>query len=140
MNDKHWSDDQLIDRLYGIGPQDGHIDICQSCARRWEEMRLRYESLRPSGIETSEEYLAAQRRAIHARLGEKRHSLPRMLVPVAVTLLLAAIVVVYRPAPAPQPVVERVSDSQLFDDVFRRVSGTEPSAMGPIRSLFEEQK
>jgi hypothetical protein len=140
MYDKHWSDEQLVARLYGIGPEDGHLDVCPSCAKRWEAMRCRYESLRPAGIDLSDEYLAAQRRAIQARLGERRHTLPRVLVPVLVTLLLAMIVIVYRPVPTPPPAEVKVSDSQLFDDVFKRVSGTEPSAIGPIRSLFEEQK
>jgi hypothetical protein len=140
MYDKHWSDEQLVARLYGVGPEDGHFEVCPSCARRWEAMRRRYESLRPAGIDVSEEHLAAQRRAIRTRLGEKRHPLPRVLVPVLVTALLAMIVIVYRPAPTPPPAEEKVSDSQLFDDVFRRISGAEPNAIGPIRSLFEEQK
>jgi hypothetical protein len=140
MYDKHWSDEELVARLYGVGPDDGHIDVCESCARRWEAVRCRHESLRPAGIEVSGEFLAAQRRAIHARLREKRPPFRRVLVPVLVTLLLAGILIVYRPAPQEPPAVEQVSDSQLFDDVFRMVSGTEPSAVGPIRSLFEEQK
>jgi hypothetical protein len=140
MYDRHWSDEQLVARLYGIGPEDGHLEVCPSCARRWEAIRCRYESLRPAAIDVPEEYLAAQRRAIRARLGAKRHPFPRVLVPVLVTLLLAAIVIVYKPAPTPPPAAEKASDSQLFDDVFRMVSGTEPNAIGPIRSLFEEQK
>jgi hypothetical protein len=140
MYDKHWSDEELVARLYGVGPEDGHLGVCDSCARRWEAIRCRYESLRPAGIEVSGEFLAAQRRAIHARLCEKRHPFPRVLVPVLVTLLLAAIVIVYRPAPESLPPAEKVSDAQLFDDVFRMVSDPAPSAVGPIRSLFEEQK
>jgi hypothetical protein len=141
MYDKHWSEEELVARLYGVGPEDGHLDVCDSCARRWEAVRCRYENLRrPAGFEVSEEFLAAQRRAIHARLREKRHRFPRVLVPVLVTLLLAAIVVVHRPAPESPPPVEKISDAQLFDDVFRMVSDPAPSAVGPIRSLFEEQK
>jgi hypothetical protein len=140
MYDKHWSDEQLVAQLYGVGPEDGHLDSCPSCAERWQAIRLRYECLRPAGIDISDEHLAAQRRAIRARLGKKRHTLPRVLVPVLVTLLLVMMVMVYRPTPTPQPVAEKVSDAQLFDDVFKRISGTEPSAIGPIRSLFEEQK
>ena len=140
MHDKHWSDEQLVAHLHGVGPEDGHLEECPLCAGRWETILLRHKSLRPAGIEVSEDYLAAQRRAIGARLGEKRHYWPKVLVPVLATLLLTTIVIVYRPVPATVPVVEKVSDSQLFDDVFRRVSGTEPTAMGPIRSLFEEQK
>ncbi len=140
MRDRHWNDEQLVAHLYGVGPEDGHLDMCPSCAERWEAIRLRHKNISAAATEVPEEYLAAQRRAIRARLGEKRHAWPKVLVPVLATLLLAVIVVVYRPARVPAPVAEKVSDSQLFDDVFQRVSGTEPIAMGPIRSLFEEQK
>ncbi len=140
MYTEHWSDDQLIDRLYGIGPEDNHLEKCPSCAQRWEAIRRRNESLRSSEIEVSEEHIVAQRRAIRARLGKKRRVLPKVLVPVLATLLLATIVILNNHTPAPRPVVEKVSDAQLFDDVFNRVSGTEPTAMGPIRSLFEEKK
>ena len=140
MYDKHWSDEQLVDHLYGVGPEDGHLEVCPSCARRWESVRARHESLRPAGIEVPGEFLAAQRRSIRARLGEKRHPYRRVLVPALATLLLAAIMSVYRPASPPPAKIEKVSDSQLFEDIFKRVSGTEPSAVGPIRSLFEEQK
>ena len=140
MYDKHWSDEELVARLYGVGPVDDHLDTCESCARRWDAVRSRYESLATAGVEVSETFLAAQRRAIHARLGEKRHRLPRVLVPVLVTVLLAAILIVYRPAPAPPPQAEKATDAQLFDDVFKMVSDPAPSAVGPIRSLFEEQK
>ena len=143
MYDNHWSDEELVARLYGLGPEDGHLGVCDSCARRWEAIRGRYENLRPVGIEVSGEFLASQRRAIRARLGEKRRHFPRVLVPALATLLLAAIVIVYRPAPElPQPAekVSKISDDRLFDDVFRMVSDPAPSAVGPIRSLFEEQK
>jgi hypothetical protein len=140
MCDKHWSDEQLVARLYGIGPEDSHLELCPSCAKRWEAIRLAYENARPSAIEMSDEYFAAQRRAIRTRLGRKRRTVPRVLVPVLVTLLLAAIVIVYKPSHKPPPTADEISDSQLFEDVFRRVSGTEPSAVVPIRSLFEEQK
>ncbi len=145
MYDEHWSDDQLIDRIYGVGPADGHLERCPSCARRWEEFRRRNQSLRQVGIELSDEHLAAQRRAIRARLGERRRVLPHVLVPALVTLLLAAIVILDRRAPEPpQPAApesaEKISDAQLFGDVFNSISGTEPTAIGPIRSLFEEKK
>lgn len=145
MYDEHWSDDQLIDRLYGVGPESGHIERCPSCASRWEEIRRRSECLRQTGMEVSEGHLASQRRAIRARLSEKRHLFPRVLVPVVVTLVVAVFVILDRHAPAPRQEVapqsvDTISDDQLFDDVFSRISGAEPSSIVPIRSLFEEKK
>ena len=140
MYGKHWSDDELVARLYGVRPEDPHIKVCESCARRWEAVRLRHDTLRPAAPEVSEAFLAAQRRAIEARLGERRLHVRRTLVPALAAVLAAAVLVVMRPAPEKPPAVQEISDSQLFEDVFRRASATEPSSVGPIRSLFEEQK
>ncbi len=141
MHDRHWTDDELVARLYGIGPQNGHLDGCPSCAGRFEEISQKHRSFRPAEVDLSEEWLAAQRRAIYGQLGERKRSFPRVLVPVLATLLLAFAIIVYRPARTHvAPPANRVSDSQLFEDVFRSVSDPSPSAVGPIRSLFEEQK
>jgi hypothetical protein len=140
MYDRHWTDEELIARLYDVRPEDNHLANCVSCAQRLNAIRGRYESMRTSQIDVSPDFLAAQRRAIHARTGEKRRFLPRVLVPVTVALLAAAIAIIYRPAPVMQPVKEPISDSELFDDIFSRISDPLPSSAGPIRSLFEEQK
>ena len=141
MHDRHWTDDELVARLYGIGPENNHLDMCLSCTRRFEAIRQKHRSMCPAEVDLSEEQLAAQRRAIYAQLGEQRRSFPRVLVPVLATLLLASAIIVYRPARTHvPPPADHVSDSQLFEDVFRSVSDPAPSAVGPIRSLFEEQK
>jgi hypothetical protein len=140
MRETHWTDEELVSRLYGVGPEDGHIDSCPGCAKRWRAMQSKYASLRPAGIDVPAEFLTAQRRAIHARVHAKRTSVMRMLVPALATLLLAAFAILYRPVPETPLKVDKVSDSQLFDDVFSRVSDPAPTAVGAIRSLFEEQK
>jgi len=130
----------MIARLYGTGPDDTHLATCVSCTRRWESMHSRYKSLRPAVPEVPDEYFAAQKRAIRARLGEKRHPYSRLLIPVVATLLLVATVILYRPTPAHQPSTNKISDSQLFEDVFSRVESPVPESVGPIRSLFEVKK
>jgi hypothetical protein len=140
MRDRHWSDEELVARLYGVGPEDGHLDECESCKRRWDMIRNRRKGLSAPAIEVSETFLAAQRRAIQSRLGDKPRPFPRVLVPVLAALLLAVLLVVRRPPPEEPPVAHEIPDSQLFNDVFRMVSEAEPSSIGPIRSLFEEQK
>jgi hypothetical protein len=140
MRETHWTDEELVSRLYGVGAEDGHLAMCPDCARRWEAMQGRFASLRPAEIEVPAEFLTAQRRAIHARLSGKRRSFSRMLVPALATLLLAVVVILYRPAPEMTPSVDKISDAQLFDDVFSRISDPAPTAVGAIRSLFEEQK
>lgn len=140
MYDRHWTDEELIARLYDVRPEDDHLANCVSCAQRLNAIRGRYESMHTSQIDVSPDFLAAQRRAIHARTREERRFLPRVLVPVTVALLAAVIAIIYRPAPVMPPVKEPISDSELFDDVFSRISDPLPSSAGPIRSLFEEQK
>jgi hypothetical protein len=140
MCDKHWTDDELFARLYDVRPEDDHLAKCVSCARRLDAIRSRYGNQQLPQAGVSPEFLAAQRRAIHARIHAKRHSLPRILVPAIVTLLVAAIVIAYRPGSVTPPAKQPISDSELFDDVFHRISDPLPSSAGPIRSLFEEQK
>jgi hypothetical protein len=140
MHGNHWANDDFIDHLYGVGPEDGHLEACASCAERWEEIRRRHESFPRAIIDVSHESLAAQRRAIFQRIGNKRHHLPRILVPALATLLLVSFLVVNKPSPSRAPAVNQASDSQLFEEVFRRASTPESTAVGPIRSLFEEQK
>ena len=140
MCDKHWTDNELFARLYDVRPGDDHLAMCAECAQRMSAIRRRYEEIRPLQDEVSHEFLAAQRRAIHARIHAKRRSLPRVLVPVIATLLLAGIIIVYRPAFVVPPSKQQISDSELFDDVFNRVSDPLPTSAGPIRSLFQEQK
>jgi hypothetical protein len=140
MYDKHWTDDELVARLYDVRAGDDHLAKCVSCARRLDAIRSRYDNLHPPKIDVSPEFLAEQRRSIHARIHGKRHKLPRVLVPAVVTLLVAFFVITYRPASVVPPAKAPVSDSEFFEDVFSRVSDPLPGSAGPIRSLFEEQK
>jgi hypothetical protein len=139
MYGKHWSDADLVARLYDVGPEDDHLAACRSCAQRWEAARLRYESLRPAEIGVSEEFLGAQRRAIHARLEARRPSFRLALIPSLAALLLVVILTVTRPVPQLK-VVDQAADSKVFDDVFKLAASTEPNAVGPIRSLFEVER
>ena len=67
MNGGHWSDEDFIDHVYGVGPYDGHLDVCGECRARARLTSARRESVtRPP--EVSHEFLAEQRRRIHLRL------------------------------------------------------------------------
>jgi hypothetical protein len=140
MYDKHWTDEELFERLYGLRPEDNHLAECTECARKLSSMRARYEKMRPVQVDVSPEFLAAQRRAVHARVHKKRLTLPKVLVPVIATALVAAIVIVHKPSSVVRPVKPPVSDSELFEDVFNEISDPLPTSAGPIRSLFEAQK
>ena len=141
MYDKHWTDEELIARLYDVRPGDDHLSKCVSCAKRLDAIRSRYERFRPAGVEVSPEFLVGQKRAIHARIHAKRRTLHKFLVPVIATLMVVAVVMVRRPAQIQHPPAkQQVSDSELFEDVFNRISDPLPSSAEPIRSLFEVAK
>jgi hypothetical protein len=140
MYDKHWTDEELFARLYEVRPGDDHLAKCISCGRRLDAIRSRYETSRPPPVEASPEFLADQRRAIRAQIHAKRRTLPRILIPVIVTVLVVAVVIVRRPASIAPPAQQQISDAELFDDVFSRISDPLPSSAEPIRSLFEGKK
>ena len=137
---EHWSDDELIAQLYGVGPQDGHLDGCAKCADRLRTLTAaRARVVQPPAA--PEEFLAGQRRTIYRRLGDRQRS--RALLPFASAMATAAIVLLavllYRPAPTPQraPVS---SDAELFAEVYSMVQSSEPKAAEPIHALFEVQE
>jgi hypothetical protein len=136
---EHWDDDALIRRLYGVGPEDGHLDECRECAQRWEALvEVRGRVLEPEPA--PEELLAAQRRAIYVRLEQPRRragwfSVAPAAVATAVLVLLA--VLLRQPAPAPRDFLGP-SDSKLIADVYSMVQSDEPQAAEPIHALFED--
>src|SRR6185437_8328024 len=67
----HWTDDQLIAYLYGIGPNDHHLSSCQECQSRVSQLQERQEELRSEDVDIK--LLAAQRRRIYARLTAPDH-------------------------------------------------------------------
>jgi anti-sigma factor RsiW len=140
MADRHWSDDEIVARLYDVGPQDGHIEACPQCQMRLEELQLRRKSLRANDAELSAEFMALQRQAVYKRL-EPTPLLSRLRpAPLAAALLLAFVIMtVFKPAPPRLP-EEVTQDTGIFEDVFEIATSTEPSAVEPVRSLFEVQQ
>ena len=139
MNGGHWSEQDFIDHVYGLGPDDGHLGACGECRARAQLTRARREAVtRPP--EVSQEFLAEQRRQIHRRLDE-HHSNVFRLAPAlgAVLLLLLGFFFLYRPATrhvTPAPV--STSDAQLFSDIYALEQTSEPHVAKPMRALFEE--
>ena len=137
MGSRHWDDHELIKRLYGVGPEDGHLDECDRCAGRWSALvSARDQVLAPPSV--SEELMARQRLAIRRSLenaGVHRGWLLYASATATAAVLLAA-VLLYRPAPAPEP----LSDRQFFADVYSMARSSEPLAAEPMHALFEEEQ
>jgi hypothetical protein len=139
MTDRHWSDDDLLDRLYGIGPGDGHLEQCPECQSRWNRLSTRRsELLRPPEVSSSD--LAAQRRNIYRRLDRPARSAAVRFAPIlAVFAMLLVAFFLWRPGSAPQapPPAPQISDAQLFSEVSSMAQSSEPQAAEPIHALFE---
>jgi hypothetical protein len=154
---RHLTNDELMDQLYGFGGPEGglHLAECVDCTHRYAAFeRKRAEMAAGSASELAPSVLAAQRRAVYARLGEAARNQTRLgslfglgshfgLTPaLAAAALLALALVLYHPS---TPVVSRptppahgdLTDDQLFSDVYSIEESDEPRAAAPIQGLFE---
>jgi len=148
----HLSQDELLDQLYGLGGKEAHLLECADCSLRLEAMSQAKARLRPEESPVTPEFLAAQRRGVHARL-KRADALPARLAPaLAAAFLLAICVFLLRPhaqrqaVPVPAAVAVQVdsvataaaSNDQLFSDLYSMEQTFEPRAAAPIRALFED--
>ena len=138
----HWTDDQLIEYLYGVGPEDGHLQVCGECQARLsaaQSVRLRLETdLATDGEPAGYDFLMAQRRRIYARLGEPakwwtRISVRRWAPVLAMLLVLAGGFFMYD-----QRSRQNVSDVELAREVSCMAVDSEPPSIAPLHALFEE--
>jgi len=137
---RHWSEEDLVNRLYEVSSADeAHLRECDECRQRWEALLARRRQVleEPS---VPAELLAEQRRQVHRRLGEGRagfwHS---RLAPALAALAVAFVgVALIRPAPAPEPTNLAVVEDGFFSEIYALVESSEPAAIAPLHSLFEE--
>jgi hypothetical protein len=146
MNGKHLSEDELLDRLYGLGPEDNHLNVCAECGERWQALLARRRAVvdqAGSSVEVDSVQLSRQRAAVMDRI---QHSKTRFLSWRTVTAFAGAAAmvlgfVVYHPQrPRATPVQTASSDSQFFSEIYSEMEQTEPRAVKPIRRLFQEQQ
>jgi hypothetical protein len=134
---KHLTTDELVDKLYGVGA-DGHLNECKECSERFGQLRERREMV-TQPLEASYEFLAAQRRDIYARMGEKPQARMKWVPALAAAaFLVAAGVFVHHPAA--QVAKPEVVDPQLFADVYSMEQSMEPLAAKPIHALFDQDQ
>ncbi len=137
MNGGHWSDDDLVSRLYGTGPDDAHLTECPDCAQRWQRLIEKREwILEPPNV--PEAFLASQRREVQRRLERPGKSFRWLSLAAAGATagVVTLAVLLYRPAPAPAP---ESADRELYSEVYSLVQSDAPEAVEPIRALFEVQ-
>ena len=138
----HISMDEMIQRLYGLDTGADHLAECPECSARFQALAHRWDELRapaeiPAGL------LAAQRRVVYSRMGERPRSSQAWVPALATAALLALGVYIYQPAthhPTPKavPVAKvEVGDAQLFSEAVSIEQTAEPRAVAPIHGLFQ---
>ena len=113
----HWTDDQLIAHLYGVGPENRHLDLCADCTAR---LACIYAKLAEP-----EKWFSAMHWKRWASAG-------------AASVLLGAGVVLYQEHETQQIYDNALSDAQLAQDVSTMAQNTEAQPTAPLQALFEE--
>ncbi len=136
----HWTDEQIIDHLYGVGPTDGHLSQCENCSARLTAMQSRRQGFSVEDS-VSDQFLAAQRRAIYARLSKPHHwwqDVParRWAAAAAMFTVLAGSAALYQDHR--RELAESRADAQLAQDVSQMSYESEPQATDPLKGLFIE--
>ena len=145
MEDRHWTGDDMIHRLYGVGRQDEHLEACPECRDRWRHFQVRRAGvLRQPDLPA--DVLRSQRLRIDERIarGEVRGNWAfQPAAAMALATLFALAGSLQRPAPAPVPQMQAAaasSEAQLFEQVFSEISSAEPQSVQPLHGLFEAKK
>lgn len=140
----HWTDEQLIAHLYGVGTDDRHLDFCADCRTRLSSMQARRQAIEGATADTQADAnrLAAQRRRIYAAIERRAPwwsgiQIRRWGSALAGVSIVASGLLLYenhRKPAAP----DTLSDAQLALEVSRIAQDPEPPATAPLQALFEE--
>ncbi len=137
----HWTDDQLIEHLYGVGPADGHLSGCPECQSRLSGMQSRKRAFAPE--EVSADRLLAQRRSIYGKLtepikGSYRLYLRRWAAAAAAVLVFSGGLAYYQEYQQQHDRDAMLSDAQLAQDVSRMSENQEAQPVAPLQALFQK--
>jgi hypothetical protein len=111
----HWTDEELVNSLYGVGPESNHLEGCADCQARLADMRANRTSLEIAE-DISFDFLAAQRRAIYQRLEQPVRWWSSFSVELA---------------------KERAADAKLLQEVSAMAMDSGSASAEPLQGLFE---
>jgi hypothetical protein len=141
----HWTDDELLAFIYGIGPSGNHMDECPGCQSRLAAMKLSRQTVESSASFTEAvdpSFLAAQRRTIYQRMDKpvrwwNAAPVRRWAAGVATVCILGGSLVVFEHNREMQLAQERMNDAKLAQEVAAMAQDTDVSSMAPLEGLFE---
>lgn len=136
----HLSEEELVELLYGLGPDVSLLESCEFCRSRWQSLLERRSQYLEALPQLPETFLAEQRRRIYQRI-EAGRPVGFSFQPVPALAALGVVVLgllLSLPAPERQP-TRAAADPQFFTEIYALVESAEPQAVGPIHALFEEQ-
>lgn len=162
---RHWTNDEMLDKLYGIAPPgvenaaqnaaetEEHLRSCSDCSARWDRLTMQRAAV-TSKPEVTDSFLAAQRRRIYARMEqpvawwESLFSQKGFAAGVAAILVVAGGLVFFRPASGPVPAPgttaqtqqQELSDAQFFSEMASIEQSSLPRAASPIKALFQQEQ
>jgi hypothetical protein len=126
---RHLSDDELIDRLYGLGSASGHLDGCSECQQRFVGMQQRRQQAVFAGVPmVSAKTLPAWN---------------RLWIPATLAVgLIVGVVALQRPEPTtgPPPGNVEMLEAGWFEETYSSAHDLEPRAASPMRALFAETR
>jgi hypothetical protein len=143
MTTGHWTDDQLLQTIYGIGPSDNHLDECADCNSRLVAMQANREGVeRAASFDVGLDMLAAQRRAIYKRLDAPVQwwnslAVRRWAAGFTTAGVLAGSLFIYEQNQQVKKVQQQISDAQLAQQVAAMASDSDLQTMAPLEGLFE---
>ncbi len=134
----HWTNDELIGALYGVGPAGDHLKSCADCRTRFEAMKSNRASIeRSAELPVDSAFLAAQRRAIYQRLDRPAQRWKAWAAGLTTACALGASVFLYEQNHEMKLAQERISDARLIQEVAAMANDTGASSMAPLEGLFE---
>lgn len=151
LHHMHWTDDELLDRLYGLdapaGKEVSHLENCSDCSGRWRRLEAARERGLNAMAPVDESRLRRQREAVWRRVDEARRPWLWRAVPAAATAMMLMVGVAMNQHPAPeiplqtmaavQPAELAQSDDQFFQEIASVANAEEPSSAAAIRNLFD---
>jgi hypothetical protein len=141
----HWTDDELLAFLYGIGPSGDHLDACFECQSRLSAMQSSRQAIEHSASladSINPSLLAAQRRAIYQRMQQPVRRWNMLLVRrcvggLATACILGGSLFLYQHNREAELAQERINDAKLAQEVAAMAQDSDISSMAPLEGLFE---